>query len=95
MAVSLEHSPKIEDRHIRMARACLELTVRDLAQLAGVNKATIVRMEAGFPARASSLDAVRGALEEKGARFLVCSDTKVVYVACINALAAANDQASA
>ncbi len=61
----------IEPRHIRMARSGLGLSVRDLAELANVNKATIVRLEAGLqPARPATIDAVRSALEQAGASFL-------------------------
>lgn len=71
MDVKFRDSKFIEPRHIRMARSGLGLSVRDLAELAGVNKATIVRLEAGLqPARSSTIDAVRNALEQAGASFL-------------------------
>ncbi|MEM8687786.1 MAG: helix-turn-helix domain-containing protein [Pseudomonadota bacterium] len=72
----------IDPRHIRMARSGLGLSVRDLAELAGVNKATIVRLEAGIqPARPSTIDAVRRALEEAGASFLTDEDPDTIVVA--------------
>ncbi|SLN61648.1 helix-turn-helix domain-containing protein [Pseudooctadecabacter jejudonensis] len=66
--------------HIRMARAGLNLTVRDLAEKAGVNKATIVRMEAGHAPRASSLNAVCQVLEEHGAAFDIEAETDRIIV---------------
>ncbi len=71
MSVTFTDSKFIEPRHIRMARSGLGLSVRDLAELANVNKATIVRLEAGLqPARPATINAVRGALEQAGASFL-------------------------
>ncbi len=71
----------IDPRHIRMARSGLGLSVRDLAELAEVNKATIVRLEAGLqPARPATIDAVRSALEEAGASFLVGEDPDAIVV---------------
>jgi len=46
-----------------------KLAVRDLAQLTGMNKATIVRLEAGKSVRESSIDSIRDVLEAKGVRF--------------------------
>ncbi len=64
-----------------MARSGLGLSVRDLAELAGVNKATIVRLEAGLqPARSATIDAVRGALEQAGASFLSGEDPGTIAV---------------
>jgi DNA-binding XRE family transcriptional regulator len=60
---------KIDAAHLRMARVGVNLSIRELAQLADINKATIVRMEAGYPVRESSLLAVRDILENKGAVF--------------------------
>ncbi|NNE88682.1 MAG: helix-turn-helix domain-containing protein [Rhizobiales bacterium] len=64
-----------------MARSGLGLSVRDLAELAGVNKATIVRLEAGLhPARSATIDAVRSALEQAGATFLTGEDQGTIAV---------------
>ena len=60
---------KLEATHIRMARVGVKLSIRELAELATVNKATIVRIEAGKPVRESTLKSVRLVLEEKGASF--------------------------
>ena len=38
---------KLEATHIRMARVGVKLSIRELAELARINKATIVRIEAG------------------------------------------------
>jgi transcriptional regulator with XRE-family HTH domain len=64
-----------------MARGGLGLSVRELARLSGVNKATVVRTEAGLAVRADTLVAIRKALEEAGAEFLVCSETGKIAVA--------------
>jgi len=64
-----------------MARVGLDLTVRDLAQIAQVNKATIVRIEAGMTVRETTAAAIRAKLEAKGARFLTDEDDKEVFVA--------------
>ena len=64
-----------------MARSGLGLSVRDLAELARVNKATIVRLEAGIkPARPSTIDAVRSALEGAGATFLADENPEIIAV---------------
>ncbi len=52
-----------------MARHGLNLSVRQLAELANLNKATIVRIEAGLSVRDSTLRAVGLALEAAGAEF--------------------------
>lgn len=54
---------------LRMARVGLDLTIRDLAALVSVNKATIVRLEAGNTVRASTINIVRDTLVAQGARF--------------------------
>ena len=80
----MPHSQNITqqiDRHqVRMARSGLGLSIRDLAMLCGLNKATIVRMEAGQPVRRSTFEAVRKVLEAEGAEFLHCSETGRVAV---------------
>lgn len=54
----------------KMARAALGLTVRGLAELAGVSHDTIVRMEAGQELKPRTLDAIRAALESAGVEFI-------------------------
>ena len=65
----------------KMARVGLDLTVRDLAQIAEVNKATIVRIEAGMSVREATATAVREKLEAKGARFLTDVENNELLVA--------------
>ena len=55
--------------HGKMARAGLGLTVRELAEAAGLDKATIVRFEAGIKTRITTVEKIRNALESFGAEF--------------------------
>ena len=55
--------------HGKMARAGLGLTVRELAEAAGLDKATIVRFEAGIRTRHTTVAKIRTALESFGAQF--------------------------
>lgn len=80
MTSAQEQPDSLTASQIRMARAGLNLTVRDLAEKAGVNKATIVRMEAGYAPRASSLSAVRDVLEAHGVEFVICNEKNSVTV---------------
>ena len=52
-----------------MARAALQLGVRDLAQLAKVSPATVVRFEASVELKERTVDAIRSALESAGVEF--------------------------
>jgi len=54
---------------IRMARAGLRLSVRDLAALAKVSPNTVTRVEGGGAANSSTLAALRRALEDAGVEF--------------------------
>lgn len=65
---------------LRMARNGLALTVRDLAILSGVNKSTVVRVEAGEKVRRSTLDLMRGTLEKAGAVFFSDPETGIKLV---------------
>lgn len=56
--VSLEVNPPA----LRRARLAKALTQVELARLAGVNRATVVRLEAGRPASPSSVRRIAGAL---------------------------------
>lgn len=60
----------VNGTQVRMARAGLRLRVRELARRAGVSPNTVTRIEADFGGNASTLSAVRRALEEAGAVFL-------------------------
>lgn len=54
----------------KMARAALGLTVRGLAEIAGVSHDTIVRFEAGEELKPRTVDAIRVALENAGVVFV-------------------------
>ncbi len=58
----------------KMARAALGLTVRGLAEIAGVSHDTIVRFEAGGELKPRTIDAIRAALENAGAVFVAEND---------------------
>jgi transcriptional regulator with XRE-family HTH domain len=55
---------------LRMARAAMNWTVRDLSRAANVAPATIHRIEAALTARPSSLAAIRVTLEHAGIVFM-------------------------
>ena len=59
----------ITGEQLRMARAALRLTVEATAELAGVNKGTIVRVEAGERSYRRTLKDLREALEKSGVVF--------------------------
>lgn len=52
-----------------MARAALELGVRDVARLADVSPNTIARLERGEALREGTMSAIRRALEAAGVEF--------------------------
>ncbi len=74
----------LEASHLRMARIGLDLTVRELAAASNVNKATIVRIEAGYPVREATVTSVRTTLESLGARFVICDSANDVLVGINN-----------
>ncbi len=53
----------------RMARAALQLGIRDVAKLAGVAASTISRLEAGETLQPRTVEAIRHALEKAGVEF--------------------------
>jgi transcriptional regulator with XRE-family HTH domain len=53
----------------RMARAALQLGIRDVAELAGVAPSTISRLEAGEALQPRTIAAIRQALEKAGVEF--------------------------
>ena len=53
-----------------MARAALKLGVRELAKAAQVSPATVTRIEGDHGANASTLGAIRAALEAAGVVFI-------------------------
>lgn len=54
----------------RMARAALQLGVRELAEVARVSPTTVTRLEAGEELKPRTVDAVRSALEAAGVEFI-------------------------
>ncbi|WP_205025767.1 helix-turn-helix domain-containing protein [Cereibacter azotoformans] len=54
----------------RMARAAVRLGVRELAAAAGVSPDTVARFERGEELRASTVEAIRAALEAAGVEFI-------------------------
>lgn len=62
---------RMKPEQLRMARAALQIGVRDLAEMAGVAFTTINRFETGKSGlQLSTAEAIRRALEAKGAQFL-------------------------
>jgi DNA-binding XRE family transcriptional regulator len=62
-------------RMMRVARAMLKLSQDELAELAGVGRQTVVRIEAGGKGVAfGAVDKVRNALEKRGVVFLPSAD---------------------
>jgi len=53
-----------------MARAALQIGVRDLATLAKVSASTVARFEAGEELKERTVDAMCGALEKGGIEFI-------------------------
>lgn len=58
-----------------MARAALQLGVRELADAAKVSTNTITRFEGGEALKPRTVDAIRAALEQAGVAFLDNGDT--------------------
>jgi len=55
---------------LRMARAAIKMSVRDLAKLAGVSPNTITRVEADLQANRATIAAIQRALESAGVIFV-------------------------
>ncbi|MFT8712096.1 helix-turn-helix domain-containing protein [Komagataeibacter rhaeticus] len=53
-----------------MARAALQMGVRDLASAANVSPTTITRLERGEPLYPRTVEAIRAALEAAGVEFI-------------------------
>lgn len=60
----------VNGAQIRMARAALNLKVRELAELAQVSPNTVTRVEADMQANATTLGALQRVLEAAGAEFI-------------------------
>jgi transcriptional regulator with XRE-family HTH domain len=54
----------------KMARAAIGLTVRQLAEAAGVSHDTVIRLEAGESLKPKTIAAIRSALESAGVEFI-------------------------
>lgn len=54
----------------KMARAAIGWGVRDLAKEAGVSPDTIARLERGEELKATTIEAIRSALEAAGVEFI-------------------------
>jgi len=60
----------VKPAQVRMARAALNWSLRDLAKVAGVHRNTISNFETGkYAGEPETLDAIRAALEEAGIEF--------------------------
>ena len=59
---------------LRMARAALKMGVRDLAFAAKVSPNTITRVEADLSSNASTISAIRSALEAAGVIFVAAGE---------------------
>jgi transcriptional regulator with XRE-family HTH domain len=62
--------PTLRGEQCRMARAALQLGVRDLASMAEVSPTTITRLERGEDLYPRTLAAIRAALEAAGVEFI-------------------------
>jgi transcriptional regulator with XRE-family HTH domain len=60
----------ITKEQCKMARAALNLGVRDLAKLAKVSPNTVTRFERGESMHQRTLDALQAALEKAGVEFI-------------------------
>lgn len=60
----------MDGRQSKMARAALDLGVRDLADIAKVSPDTIARLERGEGLRPKTVSVIRAALEAAGVVFL-------------------------
>jgi len=64
----------VTSTQIRMARAAVVWTVRELADKSGVHRNTIVRIEAGEGSHGPTLAALQRAFEEAGIEFLEAAE---------------------
>jgi transcriptional regulator with XRE-family HTH domain len=53
----------------RMARAALQIGIRDIAELAKVAPSTVSRLEAGEELKPRTIEAIRAAFEKAGVAF--------------------------
>src|ERR1700716_1879423 len=64
----------VTSTQIRMARAAIAWTVRELAEKSGVHRNTIVRIEAGGGSHGPTLAALQRAFEDAGIEFLEAAE---------------------
>jgi transcriptional regulator with XRE-family HTH domain len=60
----------IKSEQLRMPRAALKLTTREVAEITGIDKSTIVRAEAGGKAYYSTITTLQALFEAEGIEFL-------------------------
>jgi transcriptional regulator with XRE-family HTH domain len=65
----IESINMIHGTQIKMARAALDWSIRDLASGAGVSPGTIVRVEHGREAFGSTLERIELCLQDAGVKF--------------------------
>ena len=65
-----ESTPVMQPVHLRMARAALNWTVRDLENKSKINKNTISRYEAGREVLSGTIDKLEKVLENAGIAFI-------------------------
>jgi transcriptional regulator with XRE-family HTH domain len=70
MSTTLSQGDHLNAAQCRMARAALQLGVRELAEAAKVSPTTITRLERGEELYPRTLDAIQGALEAAGVEFI-------------------------
>lgn len=70
MSITLLQGDTLNAAQCRMARAALQLGVRDLASAANVSPTTITRLERGEPLYSRTIEAIRAALETAGVEFI-------------------------
>lgn len=69
-SINLSQSNSLTAAQCRMARAALEIGVRELADLAKVSPTTITKLERGESMSRRTLEAIRTALETAGVQFI-------------------------
>jgi transcriptional regulator with XRE-family HTH domain len=65
----VKNTQQIDGSQVRMARAGLRLSLKELASISGVSANTIARIEDGKPAIISTLEALRRCFEDHGVSF--------------------------
>jgi transcriptional regulator with XRE-family HTH domain len=69
LSITLSQGDHLNAAQCRMARAALQLGVRDLAETAQVSPTTITRLERGEELYPRTIAAIRAALEAAGVEF--------------------------